>query len=287
MRDKNVSIVIPTFNRKDYLRKAIDTALTQTYECEVIVCDHGSTDGTIDVAKSYGSKIKYIRREKDYGVHFTWLDGIIHSSGDYIHINFDDDWIAPTFIEETMELFHEDVAFVFTEAEVVHENDKVRNVPVFNNLFQSGLHYSKKLEKILLWPKCMISPGCGIYRKSDLIDNLFLENIPGSSYHYKGVGPDLLFSLMPLLKYKKFGFINKPLAYFRAHEASITTNAHSNMIKSKKITQAYNDARRFYLQIKFFQYTMLDKILFGLHHYVILPPYRVVEKIKSLKGNQH
>lgn len=77
--NKKVSIVIPTYNRADYLKQAIDAALAQTYECEIVVCDHGSTDATPQVAQTYGDRIKYIRREKDNGIHFMWLDGIVHA----------------------------------------------------------------------------------------------------------------------------------------------------------------------------------------------------------------
>ena len=74
----NVSIVIPTFNRAKLVSKAIDTALAQTVPVEVIVCDHGSTDATPELAKSYGDKIRYIRKDVDNGPIACWQDGIEH-----------------------------------------------------------------------------------------------------------------------------------------------------------------------------------------------------------------
>jgi len=56
---KLVSIVIPTFNRAEMLRKAIDSSLEQNYNVEVIVVNHGSDDHTDDVVATYGSQIKY------------------------------------------------------------------------------------------------------------------------------------------------------------------------------------------------------------------------------------
>jgi glycosyltransferase involved in cell wall biosynthesis len=282
---KKVSIVIPTFNRSEYLKKAIDSALDQTYKCEVIVCDHGSTDDTRNTAKSYGNSIKYIRREKDFGIHFMWLDGIMNATGDYIHINFDDDWIAPTFIEETLNLFNDDVAFVFSVAEVVNENDKNKKTILFKNLFKDGINKSKGLEKYLLGPGCLISPSCGIHRKSELINNLFIGNIPGANNSYKGVGPDLLFSLSPLLKYKYFGFVNKPLAFFLAHDNSITIDASKDVEKKKNIINAYNDAKIFYIKMKLLKNQNLIRILFLVKNKIIMLSYRINNKIKKILRN--
>mgnify|MGYP000150019797 CR=1 FL=1 len=94
MTPPQVSIVIPTFNRSGMLRRCIDSALAQTFPCEVVVCDHGSSDDTPTVARSYGDRIRYVRREQDSGVHFAWLDGVVSACGEFVHINYDDDLIA-------------------------------------------------------------------------------------------------------------------------------------------------------------------------------------------------
>ena len=111
-----VSIVIPTFNRANMVSKAIDTALSQTYPCQIIVCDHGSKDNTPEIIKKYGNQIIYIRREKDFGPHFCWLEGVLNADGEYVHIQMDDDWMEPTFIEETVKLMDDDVGMVFSDA---------------------------------------------------------------------------------------------------------------------------------------------------------------------------
>ena len=59
-----VSIVIPVYNGANYMREAIDSALAQTYKnIEVIVVNDGSTDNTDEIAKSYGDKIRYFKKE--------------------------------------------------------------------------------------------------------------------------------------------------------------------------------------------------------------------------------
>ncbi|HEY5765864.1 MAG TPA: glycosyltransferase family A protein, partial [Candidatus Deferrimicrobiaceae bacterium] len=61
-----VSIVIPVYNGSDYLREAVDSALAQTYgNVELLVIDDGSDDGgkTGEIARSYGERIRYFRKE--------------------------------------------------------------------------------------------------------------------------------------------------------------------------------------------------------------------------------
>ena len=76
----SASIVIPVFNRAHLVRRAIETALSQTIPCEVIVVDHGSTDAIDDAITPYGDQIRYVRREEDSGPVASWIDGVKSSS---------------------------------------------------------------------------------------------------------------------------------------------------------------------------------------------------------------
>ena len=80
-----VSIVIPVYNGTNYMREAIDSALAQTYgNCEVIVVNDGSTDKgkTAAVARSYGSRIRYMEKENG-GVATAVNLGIKNMKGEY------------------------------------------------------------------------------------------------------------------------------------------------------------------------------------------------------------
>ncbi len=61
------SVVMPSFNQAQFISDSLDSILNQNYNnVEIIVMDGGSTDGTIDILKSYGNKI-YWQSEKDNG----------------------------------------------------------------------------------------------------------------------------------------------------------------------------------------------------------------------------
>ena len=167
-----VSIVIPTFNRAHLLPRAIDSALAQTVSCEVIVVDHGSTDHTPDVAKRYGEKIIYVRRKADFGPHYCWLDGVMHSSGDLVHLQYDDDWIEDRFIEACLDVMDDNTGFAFSDARVQRDGEPQTSHTLFAKwLPSSGIYPVSKVEKKFM--RSVVSPGCCIFRRQLLIDGLY------------------------------------------------------------------------------------------------------------------
>ncbi len=96
-----VSIVVPVYNGANYLREAIDSALAQTYKnIEVIVVNDGSDDfeETDKIAKSYGDKIRYFKKENG-GVATALNLGISVMEGEYFSWLSHDDVYFPEKIE--------------------------------------------------------------------------------------------------------------------------------------------------------------------------------------------
>ena len=58
-----VTVVIPTYNRRDYLRLTLDSVFAQTFtDYEVVVVDDGSTDGTRQMLDDAGYDLRYERQ---------------------------------------------------------------------------------------------------------------------------------------------------------------------------------------------------------------------------------
>jgi len=94
MNDPLVSVVIPTYNRRDIVGRAIDSALAQSYRnLEVIVVDDGSTDGTEAALHDlYGERIRVVRQE-NRGVSAARNHGMRLARGDFIALlDSDDQW---------------------------------------------------------------------------------------------------------------------------------------------------------------------------------------------------
>jgi cellulose synthase/poly-beta-1,6-N-acetylglucosamine synthase-like glycosyltransferase len=75
------SIIIPCYNQAQYLPEAIESALEQTVEAEIIVVNDGSTDSTQEVAKRYPAKLV---NKKNGGLSSARNAGIKKATGDYI-----------------------------------------------------------------------------------------------------------------------------------------------------------------------------------------------------------
>ncbi|HTS19487.1 MAG TPA: glycosyltransferase family A protein [Verrucomicrobiae bacterium] len=88
------SVVIPTFNRRELIGPTIDSVLAQTFaDYEIVVVDDGSTDGTPEVLRAYGSKIRVIRQENQ-GPEVARDRGIREAAGEYIALlDSDDLWL--------------------------------------------------------------------------------------------------------------------------------------------------------------------------------------------------
>ena len=94
------SVVITTYNRLDLLRRAIDSAVNQTIECEVVVVDDCSSDDTEAYVKSLGNQVVYHRHEVNKGHAASVNTGVAKASGDWIKFLDDDDYLAANCLAE-------------------------------------------------------------------------------------------------------------------------------------------------------------------------------------------
>src|SRR5713101_9096613 len=90
-----ISVLIPAYNAAPYLKEAIESALSQSYAPhEIIVVDDGSTDGTADIARSFGSQVRLLQHA-NRGVAASRNRGIEEATGDWIALLDADDLFLP------------------------------------------------------------------------------------------------------------------------------------------------------------------------------------------------
>ena len=95
-----VSVVTTTLNRPHYLKEAIGSALSQTFEdFELLVCDDGGRDETRRVCESFGdARIRHIVNASPLGIAMNTHAGVMHAGSDLIAFLNDDDRWTPEFL---------------------------------------------------------------------------------------------------------------------------------------------------------------------------------------------
>lgn len=88
-----ISVIIPTYNRKEYLNGAIQTVLNQTYtDLEIIIIDDGSNNSYADkIVEQYDEPIRLVVHVQNQGLSAARNTGIENSDGEYIAFLDDDD----------------------------------------------------------------------------------------------------------------------------------------------------------------------------------------------------
>ena len=98
-----VSVLVPVYNVKKYLRQCLDSLAAQTLDgIEFICIDDGSTDGCSEILDAYAEKDERFRviHKENSGYGASMNVGLRAARGEYIGIVESDDWIAPTMYEE-------------------------------------------------------------------------------------------------------------------------------------------------------------------------------------------
>lgn len=94
-----ISVIIPAFNSREYVRRCINSILEQSYEnIEVIVVNDGSTDDTLNLLTEIAcadKRLHVLDLDQNVGIHAARAAGLGIANGEYIGFVDSDDWIAP------------------------------------------------------------------------------------------------------------------------------------------------------------------------------------------------
>ena len=124
-----VSVITAAYNHVHFVRQSVESVLNQTYrDFEHIVVDDGSSDGTAEVLKTFGDRIKYIRQE-NRGVHAAINAGIRQATGEYIAILDSDDAWLPHKLERQIPVLDESTkaAAVYSRAYIIDADGKTKD----------------------------------------------------------------------------------------------------------------------------------------------------------------
>lgn len=241
MKKYKFLIVTPSYNQGTFIKKTIQSVLSQDYACNYIVIDGGSTDNTVKVLKKFGTQLEWIS-EKDAGQTAAINKGIRKLADtikkdtepfEYIfaYIN-SDDYYLPGAFKTVVNEFEKDQEKSWLVGEYTIES-------VSHNLFHNilvktwktflKLVYSKNLLLIL---NPIAQPSTFIKWKALKKNGIFNEKLRYVM--------DYEYWLRLQSKYGNPIFLSKCLSCFRIHEASKGGSQFKKQFKEQ-----YDIARRF------------------------------------------
>jgi len=226
-----VSVIIPTYNRAEFLRSAIESALKQTFtDIEIIVSDDRSTDHTRSVARCFNdSRVRYIENTGKKGPSAARNAAIMVSKGKYIAFLDDDDEWLPEKLEwqiEVLEKNRPNVCGIYSNLIAI---DKLSGKTFFED------PRTEKLKGNLLYVLGVCNPvktTTLIVRKSCLDEiGMFDETI---SYMEDW---DLLIRLSEKWD---FEYISKPLVKYYYHDqGQLTENIEGQIVGKEALFRRY------------------------------------------------
>ena len=121
-----ISVIIPTYNRRHTLERAIDSVLSQTFKpFEIIIVDDGSEDGTRNWVQEAYPSIKYIYQSNN-GVSSARNKGIRSSRGSWIALLDSDDAWMPEKLEDQVIFINENPGLLFCHTNEIWIRNGVR-----------------------------------------------------------------------------------------------------------------------------------------------------------------
>ncbi len=189
-----VSVIIPLYNQKEYIGKAIDSILQQTHsDIEIIVVNDGSTDNPSPELKRYTQDIVLINQE-NRGLAGARNTGILNSSGEYIQFLDADDFLHQDKIRLQLD-FLTDMNARISYCEVVQYNDDTGNTSlrfigelqdVFPSLYNTWFPYPLPIHSLLFRKDIFSEYGHFPEDLKAAEDRCFLSilSLKGVKFHY-------------------------------------------------------------------------------------------------------
>lgn len=233
----DVTIIMPVYNVDGHLERAIESALNQRQECEIILVNDGSTDGSAKICEYYARKeplLIQVVHQKNQGSGVARNAGLEKAKGKYIYFADPDDYFEETLIQENVQEAEEKnadiVIFGYTEENVKNpEKRKIHlpNLPQMNGKEEFRKHFRNVyyFSPYALWNK--------LYRRDFLVAN---------AIHFtdQKLGQDALFNIDVFRELGRVAVNRKAYYHYVVHEGSAV-----NRYRPDRFALEFNIARRF------------------------------------------
>lgn len=229
-----VSIIVPNYNHKKFLKKRLESIVQQTYQdYEIILLDDASSDESVNILNEFSKinkkvKLFIVNKENSSSPFKQWDKGINFAQGELIWIAESDDWAEPTFLEKLVPAFSDkNIVLAYCASFNVDENDIILSVNQWHTSL-SSTHWTRdyiangsdELSSFLIYRNTINNASAVIFRKRRYFEVGSIE------MHMRYAADWLLWG--KLIKDRKLCFISQPLNYFRSHQNSTRSSKSLN-----------------------------------------------------------
>ncbi|MDD3596887.1 glycosyltransferase family 2 protein [Sulfuricurvum sp.] len=233
---EKVSILIPTYERPEGLKKAIQSCLAQVYShFEIIVTDNSSNDKCREIIDSFhDERIKYYINEENIGPILNWRRAFEKSNGELIVLLPDDDYfLNPFFLKDAVQICAEmSVELFIPDCVVGNEKNCYMNKSSFSGMTESSLVIET------LWGSSNIPTIANVFSRKITKDVIFF-------YDNNILYSDIELWLKLLMKTEFVYFYNIPSVFYTIHTSNIVFNMDNEKLiqNSNFITRVFSHDR--------------------------------------------
>jgi glycosyltransferase involved in cell wall biosynthesis len=222
-----VSVIVPNYNHARFLRRRIDTILTQTFpDFELILLDDCSTDNSRDILTAYkdDSRVRIEFNAKNSGGTFKqWNKGVRLAKGKYVWIAESDDYADQRLLERLVEILERDekIAFAFCRSWRVTDDDQLKGFEDTYFRYQAlhgwnadfCLEGLQECRSYFLFENQVPNASAVVFRK------VVYERLGGADESMILCSDWKLWAAMALAD--RVAYASEPLNYYRLHDASV------------------------------------------------------------------
>lgn len=274
-----ISIIVPFYNIKRYIKENIDSITQQSYSnLEIIYVDDGSTDSTLeiihDLAKS-DSRIQIIK-QKNQGAGAARNNGLRYASGKYVIFLDADDYFDRNLIEKLViqaERMQSEVCIC--KAFALQENGKKVEMNYNNTIFKQYCNKVFSAYDIVtnILTSFSVEPWNKLYRRDFLVDL-------GIQFQELRKTNDLYFTSVTLVNAKRIAVVDEHLIYYRVNNRFKLIKKYDNKLvdfcRALVSTYQYIDERKAMIVFKKSYYEMATGVIF---YNLSLPMIKAVRKL--------
>lgn len=227
-----VSVIIPTYNRAEYLPEAIKSVLSQVFDetFEIIIIDDGSTDGTQKVIEKFENEIRYYKIPHSGVPAVARNYGIKQAKGELIAFQDSDDIWAKGKLSTQASLFEDDsVVLSYGQAEIMDKGGKKTHKKVVEaKKIKNGESFAELVKENVISTLTVMARKSALEAVGYFDESLELQAI--EDYHLW---------LRVVSKFPQgVRAVNKTLALYRTHDKNISLKGNDDPLK--RIISVYN-----------------------------------------------